>query len=174
MDNVQHFGIWALLGMHLPALRGDHILEKPTQNENLTIVLLNVGHQPYPYTVIYVPRFPQTGKPWYISVQRPNLKAIKQPSMNVWFDCLGVDIPSLRREWQYTLKNEEPRLYDDSHACVGKLVWAQNGYVCIVIQKARWSLIGVLGGGGGLTWSNWFNLVSLKFTLVVSLWMHST
>ena len=31
----------------MPALRVEHILEKRTQHENLTIELLNLVHQPY-------------------------------------------------------------------------------------------------------------------------------
>jgi len=40
--DLYHFGEFCL-----PAPRGEHISEKRTQNANLIIVLLSLGHQPY-------------------------------------------------------------------------------------------------------------------------------
>ena len=41
------FGFIVFWGILLPALRGEHIFEKRTRNENLTIVLHNYVHQTY-------------------------------------------------------------------------------------------------------------------------------
>ena len=48
IDKIQIFGqFFRLGGVLLPALRGEPIFEKRTQNEHLTIVLLSYIRQPY-------------------------------------------------------------------------------------------------------------------------------